>query len=392
MLTLIKNAHLFTPKKQGIKDLLLGAGKIIGIGEYENDLHPLNSLIVKIMDAEGYYVTPGFIDQHVHITGGGGEQGPASRTPEIMLSQLTTAGITTVVGLLGVDGITRSMAGLHAKARALELEGLSTFIYSGAYELPTRTLTGSIRGDLVLINKVIGFGEIAISDHRSTQPTLEMLAKLGAEARVGGMLGGKAGIIHLHVGEGKKGLTPLFDLIENTDLPISQFVPTHVNRIDWLLKQACQYNLQGGMIDLTAGIYPQSDGVHAVDVPSAIERLIKVGASMNRVTVSSDGNGSMPRFDNKGELVSVGVGSVEVLWQDIRKIITNKLLSFEDALSLITSNVAKQLRLENKGEIKVGNDADLVFLDKDLNIKMVMAKGRTMLQEGKAIVKGAYEA
>lgn len=52
---------------------------------------------------------------HVHITGGGGEAGPASRCPEAQLSKLISAGITTVVGVTGTDSVTRSQvcAPLH---------------------------------------------------------------------------------------------------------------------------------------------------------------------------------------------------------------------------------------------------------------------------------------
>ena len=55
---------------------------------------------------------------HSHITGGGGEAGPASRCPEARLSELLDAGITTVVGVIGTDTVTRSQVvlteGCHA--------------------------------------------------------------------------------------------------------------------------------------------------------------------------------------------------------------------------------------------------------------------------------------
>ena len=166
-------------------------------------------------------VCPGIIDQHVHITGGGGEQGPISRIPEIMFSELVEAGVTTVVGVLGFDSITRSVAGLLAKARGLEAEGITTYIYTGSYGSPTETLTGRVLTDIVLLDKVIGVGEIALSDYRSFHPSLEDLRVLASEAMAGGMLGGKAGILHLHVGDGREGLGSLFRLLDESDFPLN---------------------------------------------------------------------------------------------------------------------------------------------------------------------------
>ncbi|KNZ71225.1 isoaspartyl dipeptidase [Thermincola ferriacetica] len=389
MFTVIRNGHLFAPEDMGKVDILICAGKIIHIGALINVSGlPLET---KIIAADNMYVVPGFIDQHVHIAGGGGEAGPASRTPEIKLHQLTTNGITTVVGLLGVDGVSRSVAGLLAKARGLEQEGISTYIYTGAYEIPTRTFTDSLRSDLVLIDKVIGCGEIAISDHRSAQPTLEMLAKLGAEARVGGILSGKAGIVHVHVGEGKKGLQLLFDVINNTDLPITQFNPTHTNRLDRLFYQAIDYALKGGYIDLTAGINPRDDGPRVLHVVQAVKYLIDAKVNLKQITVSSDGNGSLPHFDSAGNMESISVGSVEVLWKDVRELIKQNILSFPEAISLITCNVAALLKLAGKGKVKVGYDADLVLLDKDLNIDTVIAGGKVMVQCGQALEKGYFK-
>ena len=72
------------------------------------------------------------------------------------------------------------------------------------------------------------------------------------ETIAGGMLGAKAGILHLHVGDGQEGLSSLFRLIDESDFPISMFVPTHINR-----KRAFQSGMEllqkGGNVDLTAG-------------------------------------------------------------------------------------------------------------------------------------------
>jgi len=390
MFLLLKGGEVYSPQTLGRKDILICNGKIIKIAD---EIKPIKEFgNVEIVDLQGFIVVPGFIDQHIHIAGGGGEGGPITRTPEITLSDITKGGITTVVGLLGADGITRSMASLLAKARALEQEGITTYIYTGAYELPTRTLTGSVRSDLVLIDKVIGTGEIAISDHRSAQPTIEDLTKLAAEARVGGLLGGKPGIVHLHVGDGIRGLSPLFEIVENTEIPITQFVPTHINRIGHLFEQGLKFIEMGGVIDLTSDIKPDAHTKTALTPKEAIKKIIENKLPIEKVTMSSDSNGSIPVFDENKRLVKVMVGSTQTLYRDLREVIGEGILPIEQAIKIITENVAKILNLyPNKGCIKEKSDGDIVVLDSNLNIHSVIAKGVFMMKDKKIVKKSMFE-
>lgn len=384
MWQLIRNAQIFTPELSVAHDVLIVGEQIAAIG---NDLSLPPYVEGEVFDLQGQLVVPGFVDAHVHICGGGGEAGPNSRTPEIQLSQLTQAGITTVVGCLGTDAISRSMEELFVKARALEEEGLTTFIYSGAYQAD-RTLMNNIRSDLVLIDKVIGAGEIAISDHRSAQPQIAELERLAAEARVGGMLGGKAGIVHIHLGEGKRGIEPIRRILEETEIPMSQFLPTHMNRTSFLLEQGLEYLKAGGNIDLTAGC---DDFPEELRVPHVLYLLSQRKLLNNRVTVTSDGNGSMPQYNDHGELVGMDIGSVSVLWRDIREAVRHYNLPLEAALRTITSNPALVLQLHHKGLIRPEFDADLVALDPNLEIQYVWARGKLMVRNSQPVVFGRYE-
>ena len=228
MIIIIKNGEVYAPEYIGKMDVIIAGGKIEAI--VKSVSIPQDFAKVRVIDAEGKLVFPGFIDAHVHITGGGGEGGFKTRTPEIQLSDIVAGGITTVVGCLGTDGVCRDMKGLLAKARALDEEGISTYIYSGSYEIPVNTITNSCRSDIMLIDKVIGIGEIAISDHRSSQPTFEEFVKVVAEARVGGLLSGKAGIVNVHLGSGERRLQYLVNMVKETEIPIHQVIPTHINR------------------------------------------------------------------------------------------------------------------------------------------------------------------
>lgn len=329
------------------------------------------NFIDNIIDCDGLLAFPGIIDQHVHITGGGGEQGFASRTAEIDINDIVMSGVTTVVGLLGADGYTRSLECLLAKARALESQGITTFIYSGSYALPAITFTGSMTKDLVFIDKVIGAGEIAISDHRSSQPDAKSLFEIASQVHLGGLLGSKAGVVHIHVGDGKKGIEPLFEIIEQTDLPIDEFVPTHVNRNPRLFKQAINYCGGGGNIDLTAG---ETKGVSVAD---AVSKLIESGMDLSKVTISSDANGSIP---------CGGVSKISALYDDIRTCITVKKINPETVFRFVTENVAKVLKLyPQKGAVKEGSDADILLVDNNFNVQKLISMGKLMIDGGHCV-------
>ena len=206
-------------------------------------------------------------------------------------------------------------------------------------------------------------GEIAISDHRSTLSDFKELMKIASDAHIGGMISGKAGITHIHIGDGSDMLSPLIQTLEHSELPLCSVIPTHVNRNKKLFYEAINYCKKGGYIDLTAGQWDE----RGFSVPDAIELLLKNNIKLSRVTVSSDANGSIPEG---------GVGEICALFDDIRECIINKGIDMEIAISLITSNVAKFLKIyPKKGCLERGSDADFIVLDRDLNICKVISKG-----------------
>jgi len=380
--TIVRSGEIYSPLPLGKKDLFLAGGKIVAIAD---DIEPPHGIDVTMIDARDRFVVPGLIDLHVHILGGGGEDGPASRVPEIQLSTLTRAGTTAAVGVLGTDGVTRSPEALLAKARALHEEGISAYIYTGSYHLPSMTITGSVERDIALIDQVMGV-KLAISDHRGSQPTTQELARLAAQVRVGAMLGGKKGIVHLHVGSGKRGITPILDVLDATELPIDLFLPTHMARTQALLDEGIEFVRWGGNIDLTA----HSDERETV---AAIEKLIREDVDLAHVTLSSDGNGSMPVFNEKKELVGMKTGSVKTLLHSVRAIVSRGLIPLSEALALVTTNPASRLGLDGKkGRITEGADADLVVLDDRLMLDKVLCNGRLMVDRGQPIATGRFEA
>lgn len=378
-ITVITNANLFAPHPSGLVDLYVAGGSLVavlphGVADPHLFASMLNaqggSPLVSLVDVQGDYVLPGLIDPHMHVTGGGGEMGPASRTPSAQVSQIVDGGITTLVGLLGTDGVSRSLENLLQMVLGLEQSGLTTYMLTGSYHTPVKTLFDTVERDVTLIEKVIGVGEVAISDHRSSWPSFQELVQIVSDARVGGMLSGTCGVALFHVGDGPTTLDPLWEIVEKTTIPISQMYPTHVSgRGMPLLLDGIDWIAQGGTVDFTA------------DAPGenvTVEALLfyrEQGVDMSHVTVSSDAYGSFPVYKN-GVLQSYGVGMPENILNDLRTLVLDHQWSLDSAFSLATNNTATMLQLERKGTLEVGKDADLMVLSaSSLDLRYVMAGG-----------------
>lgn len=390
MLKLIRGASIYAPEYLGIQDVLIADSRILKI---DTDIPAIDAYDVEVFDGTGKLLFPGFIDGHVHILGGGGEGSYHTRTPEIMLTDITLGGITTVVGCLGTDGTTRNMASLLAKARGLEEEGISTYIYTGSYQVPVRTLTDSIVDDLILIDKVVGCGEIAISDHRSSQPTREEFARIVGDTRVGGILSGKAGLVNIHMGDGPRMLSYLRYVAEETEIPPSNMLPTHINRSTRLLKDGIDYAKSlGGYVDLTTSSDPDFLEEDEVKASTGLRLMLEQGVPGDQITFSSDGQGSMPIFDRDGTFLGLGVGKVTSLYREVRDAILKEKVDITQALRPVTTNPANLLKLENKGGIAPGKDADLVLVNQNtLQVDTVIAMGQLMVQGGAPVKKGTFE-
>lgn len=393
MVIIIRNAQVYQPEYAGKKDLLILGDQIAALGE--NLQAEFNGAVsVTEIDGTGMVLTPGFIDSHEHIMGGGGEGGFSTRTPEAVLTDLTMNGITTVVGCIGTDGITRDMAALLAKAHGLEEEGVTTYVYTGSYQVPVHTLTGSVMKDVMLLDKVIGAGEIAISDHRSSQPAFEEFVRIVSDVRVGGMLAGKAGIVNIHLGDSPRLMDLIWRTVRETEIPYTQFLPTHVNRNEALFQSAAEFAKAGGVIDFTGNedIDYWESICDEVRVCSGIRRLLESGVSENNFTISSDGQGSLPVFNSKGEYQGIGIGKASCLLKEVRECVEREDIPLETALRAVTANPARILKLGKKGRLQPGCDADLCLLTEDgLKLHTVIAKGKIMVQEGKPVVRGTFE-
>lgn len=376
---------MYAPESLGVADVLLAGGRILAIG----DLGAMTvGLEVTEIDATGMHVVPGLIDAHTHLGGGGGEGGAHTRVPALQVSELTRHGVTTAIGLLGTDTVTRSIEDLLAAARGLETLGITALCYTGGYCVPPRTLTGTVRGDLVHVDRIVAVGETAISDHRSSQPTFDELARLAADCHVAGLLTGKAALLHLHLGDGARGLDLVRQILDTTEIPARVLHPTHCNRNPRLWEEALQLGTRGGYVDVTA--FPIDPAEPDVPAPQALLDWDRAGNPWDHVTLTSDGGGCLPSFDANGVLTAMDVGSCSTLLDTVRALVAAGM-PLGRALAPVTSSVATLFRLHRKGRMKVGADADVVVLDAQLQVRHVFAGGAKMVLDGAACVLGPFE-
>lgn len=385
MIKVLKHVRIYDPEDKGVGDILICGEKIARVAPHIDEYDGLPE--VEIFDFTGKTAVPGYVDLHEHITGGGGEQGPSSRVPELQLGEVIRAGVTTVVGLLGTDGITRSVENLLAKCRSFNDLGITCYMLTGAYGYPSPTITGAVERDVALISECIGV-KIAVSDHRSSDPGPREISDVATAARRGGMLGGSAGLTVMHMGGGKEGLKPVLDLLDSGDIPAKNLLPTHMGRTAGLLEQGKEFIKRGGTIDITCG----SSEKGSLRTAGKIAQLYREGVDFSHVTSSSDGCGSMPKFDGAGNCVGMTYASPLGLHRQMKCLITDCGVPVSDALRIQTVNPAAVLgKTGIKGVIRPGADGDILIWNEDYDVESVFAKGKTGMLNGTVFIKGRFE-
>lgn len=362
MFVLIENGELYDPQPRGRVSVLIANQQIEKVGEV--DRRGLDTLGVEYetIDAAGCIVAPGLIDPHEHLLGGSGEGSLALQSPMLFLHEIVPAGITSVVGTLGVDTTMKTIAGLLARVKALAEEGLESWMWTGGYNVPPTTIMGSVREDLMFVDEVVGAGEVAISDERSLNQSSQELAKMVHDTHVGGLLSGKAGVTHFHVGERDSRLQPLRDLIEQFQAEPDWLYPTHAQRNAKLLDEAIDLAKAGSFVDFDTA---------AQDLAKWFRYYLDNDGPLERLTISSDADSGHPM----------------IYFEQFRSLVLREKFPLERVLPIVSLNPARAVRLDHrKGTVERGKDADVVVLDRDtLDVREVIARGKRMVRDGRVV-------
>ncbi len=372
----LTGGHVYAPEDMGIQDVLMSEGKIIQIADHIDFSFPQD---YEEIDCTGKTIVPGFFDQHVHILGGGGENGFASLIRELQMTDCIRYGVTSVVGLLGTDAHAKSVPALIAKTKGLREQGISAWCLTGSYAYPSTTLTGSLGTDVAFIDEVIGV-KIAISDHRSSQVDRHELTRVASEVRTAALLAKKPGVVHMHTGTGKIGYKDVMKIVEESDIPVTQFRPTHVAN---QYEDAIAFAKMGGYIDFTSGL-------DTAETAKILAETLKE-IPLRQITLSSDSNGSFPKWSADKKIIGMGIGKMETLYQTIKDLIQIEHVDISTAISIITKNVADALEMPQKGRLQTHADADCVILDENLNIDGVVALGKVMMKDKTITAKNYYD-
>jgi beta-aspartyl-dipeptidase (metallo-type) len=361
--TVIERGQIYAPEPRGVASILIVGDRIARIGEIDTDAIRATGLPCRVIDASGTLVTPGLIDPHEHLIGAGGEEGFGTRTPEIPFDKIVQAGITTVVGCLGTDTVTRWLTTLLGRVRQLQEEGITAYMYTGGYPIPPPTITGTVTNDLVLIDSVIGVGEVAIADTRAWKPTAHQFATYVTEAMVGGALGGKAGVVHVHVGAGDSRLSLLHRIVDELEVDPSHLHAAHVNRNEALMDDAIALARKGAFVCVDT----------TDDQTGRWLRYYRDGdGPWDQLFVASDAHTANA---TPGQLRAALTASVR-----------DEGLPLETVLPAFTSHTARALKLDTKGCLEEGADADVVLLDADsLAVTDAFARGRQVLSNGSVV-------
>jgi beta-aspartyl-dipeptidase (metallo-type) len=384
LLTLLSGADVHAPEPIGQRDVLIGGGRIVAL--VDPSLERGWDLVEKV-DLHGLVVTPGLVDSHVHFLGGGGGDGYDSRSPELQLSDFTKNGVTTAVGPLGIDPVSRSLEGLLAKARALTQGGITAYVYTGGFRRPLLNLTGSPWRDAYLVPEVRGV-KLAIGVDRAPSHATRELADLGRELYWVERATGRTQVLHVHLGTLADGHALVRELAE--ELADSQrLVVTHCNRTERHVETAIALAGLGVWTDMTCMISPARGMPGSLRASDAVIRMQEAGAPLERVTLSTDGNGQAPEREPGGDWAPYRT-HMDSLLDEIRALI-GAGLTLGQAIAMASAKPAEALGLEEKGRIRVGADADLLAFGPGLQLREVYARGRRLFGGGRVLAPGRYE-
>lgn len=382
--TLLTGGTVFAPDELGTADILSVSGGIASISA-PGALAPdaVSDILgdVSIIDCTGSLVMPGLVDSHLHILGGGGGQGFDTRIPELPADAILEAGITTCVGMPGVDTISKPPTALLARAAALNQQGVRAVAMAGGFHWPAPTVTGDLFRDLYALPQLVGV-KVALGERIATAPGVAELARLLSELEWLAGATGRAALLHAHLGTRNSAAVLIREALHHSGAAPERVHLTHANYTRDTLAAAIELGGLGCLIDVNPLLNPDRVA-GSVDPVDAVRQLLDAGIPVERLTLSTDGNASVPRVTPSGtrETFSYQLG----LLGTVRDLVASGVVGVASAISLVTRNPARALRLNPVGTLAVDAPADLLVTDSGFSVRHVISGGELVVRDGRAV-------
>lgn len=383
----IINGTIITGGESFIGNVVLKNGVIDYVGTED----PQVSDDVRVIDAKGLYVSPGFIDMHTHGAGG------ADFMDGTVDAYLTAARMHAVHGttLLYPTTLTSTNEALFAsfetyrKAEEMNMDGARfggmhlegpyfSPVYAGAQD-PRYLRNPRPEEYLEILDRCPALARWSFA------PELEGAEEFAAELKKRGIV---ASIGHTNATfqECDAAYKSGADLMTH----FYSCMSTVSRRNAFRYAGTIEYGyIQDGMnLEIIAdGIHVPQDLLHLLLKIKGVERLALVTDSMRAAGMPEGPSILGPLSDGQEVIVEDGVaklmdksafaGSVATADRLVRTMVQIAGCSITDAVRMITENPARIMGIsDRKGSLKAGMDADLVIFDENINVRNTIIEGK----------------
>ena len=376
---LIKNCNIVYLDKIELGSVLIEDGKIKEINpeSISNDLD--------IIDGNGLYLSPGFIDVHIHGAGGydtmDGTFNAINEISKTIIKHGTTS-FTPTTMTVSIEDINKSMISI----KEAKDNGTDGAIVLGAH----------LEGPFIS-PKAIG----AQNPNYLVEPTIENFNAMVKNA--------EDAVVSITIAPEIPGAKELIKILSEKGIvcSIGHTKATYEEAIDGI-KCGCSHSTHlfnamtgfthrepgvvGAIFDTDITTETISDGIH-ISYPSL--RIAYKQKTSDKVLLVTDamraccmpdgmydlGGQDVVVKDSAARLLSGNLaGSILTLDKAVKNVYENTDMPLYEVIKMATLNPAKHCKVSHKkGLIKEGYDADLVLFDENINIKKVIVSGKTIV-------------